>query len=314
MSGALGPLPLPVWQSMQNFSEWHIAQYAGSFTACFLCLPLANFFVWFCGLELEVLRVARVALLGGDLPAARVLQAVAAIARQHVGRLHAEGRVRELLVAGLTGVVANEVIRVSEDQLTGHEGVEVRVAVDALRHRHGAIGVDLDRRALGLGIDDRVIDVGHLGHLGRLFRVTLIAVLGPRVTHHASVDALRVARNRMGLLRPVVAVVLGPQVERLGVAVLARACCQLSLGTVLHPVTREADLHGDSLGDAVLVRQPRVAAVAAHQKVVAVAELQSGDVHRTEVEVALRALLAVHRRRGVDDGLLGSIADRGRRK
>lgn len=95
------------------------------------------------GLELEVLGVAREAVLGGNLAGSRVGEAVASVARQHVRAPDALKSVPELRVAHRTLVVALEMLGVGKDHATWQKVVDIGVAVHALTHRCRLIGIDV---------------------------------------------------------------------------------------------------------------------------------------------------------------------------
>ena len=231
------------------------------------------------------------------------------------GNRNALRAVAELGVAGLAAIRALQMLCVGEDQAPGNDRVEIRVAVDALGHVGRAVGIDLDRWALGPLRDHRSVGVRQRVDLDVLLEVTGVAVLASRVTHHAVVGAgllgllgVRLASELLDRL-----MVLWHQIERRRVALGALRASELALRAVLHAVTRVADLHGDRLGESVLVRHARVAAVAADHEVAPVVEHEARLLDRGQVEVTRGALLRVDRSRRVDGRRGGRIELRGSR-
>ena len=164
--------------------------------------------------RLGVVRRHEIELLGVALPALvtrrhetllGVIEAVTAVAREHVGPRRAVDVVAEGRVARGAGVVASQVLGVGEDEPSRLDVVDVGMAVHALGHRGRAGGIDLHRGATARGIDHGVVRVRHLRDLDLLLLVARVAVLRADVTHHAAVHVgLRGVSVR--LLRPVLGV------------------------------------------------------------------------------------------------------------
>jgi hypothetical protein len=111
----------------------------------------------------------------------------------------------ELRVAHGALEVLLEVSRVLEDDHSGQEIVDIGVAVQALSHGCGSVGVDHDRRPLELVGQDTQIDVGHRPDIETKLLVALVAVRGGVVAQGA---LIRVGAGScgMGLLGPILAV------------------------------------------------------------------------------------------------------------
>lgn len=94
------------------------------------------------GLEIELGRVARRALLGSHESLRRVHEAVAAVAVGHGVALDPELGVREDRMTAFTAVIARDVNAMIEDQTVRHELRDLVMAVEALSGIHGPIELD----------------------------------------------------------------------------------------------------------------------------------------------------------------------------
>ena len=119
---------------------WHIAQYAAVRGRTLLVLTGAELLGVVGRHQLELRRMTREAVLGGDKPRASVCEPVTAIARHHVGSAHVLDPVSELRVADGALVVALQVLRMLEDDGAGQEVVDVGMAVEHWPIDVGCVG------------------------------------------------------------------------------------------------------------------------------------------------------------------------------